>query len=41
LGGCFLNGALDEVVVFNRALSPAEIAALFDKGKKGQPAVAP
>ena len=38
-----LNGALDEVSLYNRALSPSEIAAIYDTGAAGKcrPAPAP
>lgn len=32
----FLNGAADEVQVYNRALSPTEIAAIYNAGGNGQ-----
>jgi uncharacterized repeat protein (TIGR01451 family) len=35
-GGRNFNGQLDEVAVFNRALSPAEIFALYDAGASGE-----
>ncbi|MCC7519669.1 MAG: LamG domain-containing protein [Verrucomicrobiae bacterium] len=36
-GGRFLNGALDEVAVWDRALSPQELGEVFSRGCKGQP----
>lgn len=38
LGNHFLQGAVDEVVVFDRALPASEIAAIFTNGQKGRPA---
>jgi len=36
LEGAHLNGLLDEVAIFNRALSQAEIQSIFDAGSAGQ-----
>lgn len=35
-GGAYLNGLVDEVELFNRALSPAEILAIYDAGNTGK-----
>lgn len=35
-GGRFWNGRLDEVEIFNRALSPAEIQAIYNTGSFGK-----
>ncbi len=34
--GFFLNGLIDEVEIFNRALSAEEIQAIFDAGRAGK-----
>jgi hypothetical protein len=34
-GGQYFNGALDEVKIYNRALTPAEIAHLYETGSTG------
>lgn len=39
LGGCFLNGAVDEVSVWGKALSPKELGDLFARGRDGKPAL--
>lgn len=39
LGGRFYNGAIDEVVIWSRALSSKELAEIFARGKAGQPAL--
>ncbi len=36
LGGRFFNGAIDEVEIFDRALSASEIQAIFDAGAAGK-----
>src|SRR5207247_8641156 len=36
LGQSFLDGLLDDVELYNRALSPAEVAQLYQRGTAGQ-----
>jgi len=35
-GGFYLNGLIDEVEIFDRALSTSEIKAIYDSGSKGK-----
>jgi hypothetical protein len=37
LGGCFLNGALDEVAVWGKVLTAQELGGLFARGREGKP----
>jgi hypothetical protein len=39
LGGCFFNGVVDEVVVWDKALSPKDLGDVFARGKEGKPAL--